>query len=234
MTRHHNEHRFPDAAGLVLALSGEIQTDLSEAITYRQSASLVVPGGKTPTPLFQALSKENLDWQNVWITLADDRWVAPTDEQSNERLVRSTLLQNVAAPAHFVPLKNAAATPEAGVEWAWRSLMRVPRPYDVVLLGMGEDGHFASLFPGSLGIARSLDRAEAATCVAMHAIATPHARISQNLAALLDARRIILHITGQTKWDIYQRAKTPGSLSELPVRALLQQQQVPVDVFWSP
>ncbi len=128
----------------------------------------------------------------------------------------------------------AAATPEAGLDWAWRSLTRMPRPYDVVVLGMGEDGHIASLFPGSLGIARALDANVAPACVAMHGLVAPHARISQNLAALLDARRMVLLITGDAKWSVYQRAKLAGPLSELPVRAIVQQQQTPIDVFWSP
>jgi 6-phosphogluconolactonase len=233
MTRF-REHRFPDAAALNLALAGEIQVELNEAIALRRAASLVVSGGKTPQALFQTLCKEKLDWNSVWVTLADERWVSPGDDLSNERLVRENLLQHEATGAHFVPLKNPAATPMAGVDWAWRSLMRVPRPYDVVVLGMGDDGHFASLFPTSLGVAKALDPNEQPNCVAIHSVATPHARISQNLSALLDARRIILHITGATKWDVYQRAKSSGSGNELPIRAVLQQQQTPLDVFWSP
>jgi len=230
----HHEHRFPDALALVRALAGEIQVDLQEAIAARGSASLVVSGGTTPRPLFAQLAQEKLDWQLVSITLADERWVDPASEQSNERSVRDHLLKERAAVARFIALKNPAPTPEAGTEWAWRALTRMARPYDLVVLGMGEDGHFASLFPTSLGIARALDSTAAAACVAMHSLAAPHARISQNLSALVDARRIVLHITGEAKWAVYQRAKQSGSLTELPVRALLQQQQTPIDIFWSP
>jgi 6-phosphogluconolactonase len=231
---HHREHRFPDATALALALSGEIQVDLQEAIAMRGAASLVVSGGKSPVTLFKQLSSETLDWNAVWITLADERWVDANSRDSNEHLVREHLLKSHAAAAHFVALKNPAPTPEAGVEWTWRSLTRMPRPYDIVVLGMGEDGHFASLFPGSLGIARALDVSAAPACLAMHGLVVPHARISQNLSALLDARRIVLHIAGDVKWHVYQRAKQSGPVNELPIRALLQQQQTPVDVFWSP
>jgi 6-phosphogluconolactonase len=230
----HHEHRFPDALALAHALSGEIQVDLQEAIAARGSAGLVVSGGTTPRQLFTQLSQEKLDWQHVAVTLADERWVDATSEQSNERSVREYLLKDQAMAARFVALKNPAATPEAGTEWAWRALTRISRPYDVVVLGMGEDGHFASLFPTSLGIARALDSAAPPACVAMHSLAPPHARISQNFAALLDARRIILHFTGEAKWQVYQRAKQSGSMTDLPVRALLQQQQTPIDIFWSP
>ena len=229
-----HEHRFPDSMALAHALSGEIQVDLAEAVAERKAASLVVSGGRTPLKLFHQLRNEKLNWQNVWITLADERWVETAAQASNERLVRENLLSGAAATAHFVGLKNPAPTPEAGVEWSWRALSRVPRPFDVVVLGMGDDGHTASLFPGSLALARALDPAAAPGCVAVNALAAPHARVSLNLAALLDARRIVLHIEGDAKWQVYHRARTPGSAAELPVRAILHQREVPVDVFWAP
>ena len=234
MHRWVHEHRFPDSLALVHALSGEIKVDLDEAIAARGAASLVVSGGRTPTRLFAHLAEEAVDWAQVWVTLADERWVDVTSDASNERLVREKLLTSRASAAHFVGLKNPAATPEAGADWATRALTRVPHPYDVVLLGMGEDGHTASLFPGSLALARALDKTLAPACIAVNALTAPHARISLNLAALLDARRIILHIEGESKWQVYQRARAAGSEAELPVRAVLHQKEVPVDVFWSP
>jgi 6-phosphogluconolactonase len=233
LLRHH-EHRFPDSHALMRALSGEIQVDLVEAIAAREAASLVVSGGTTPGGLFDQLCHEPLDWSRVWITLSDERWVEATSESSNENLVRTRLLNANASTARFIGLKNPAPTPEAGAEWSWRALTRMPRPYDVVLLGMGPDGHIASLFPSSLGVARAVDSSAQPTCVAMNALAPPHARISQNLAALLDSRRIVLLITGEEKWAVYQRAKAPGSVTELPVRAILHQQTTPIDVYWSP
>lgn len=231
---HSREHRFPDAHALAQALAGEIKVDLAEAIASRGAASFVVSGGATPVELFAQLSQETLDWANVWITLSDERWVDASTEQSNEYLVRNILLKGAAATARFVPLKNPAQTPEAGTEWAWRALTRMPRPYDVVLLGMGEDGHIASLFPSSISVSRALDSTAAAACVGIHGLKAPHARISQNLSALLDARRILLMIKGDAKWAVYQRAKHAGSSTDLPVRAILHQTQTPVDVYWSP
>lgn len=229
-----HEHRFPDPTALAHALAGEIRVDLEEAVGARRAASLVVSGGRTPKQLFKQLSTEQTDWKNVWITLADERWVDTASEDSNERLVRENLVTGAAAGARFVGLKNPAVTPEAGVEWSWRALSRVPRPFDIVMLGMGNDGHTASLFPGSMALARGLDVTVAPGCIAVNALAAPHARISLNLAAILDARRIVLHIEGDAKWQIYQRARTPGSTAELPIRAVLHQKEVPVDVFWAP
>lgn len=229
-----HEHRFPSAVALAHVLAAEIKVDLAEAITARGSASFVVSGGRTPETLFRQVRTETLDWDRVWITLADERWVDTASEQSNERLVREVLLQEQASTAHFIGLKNTAGTPEQGVEWAWRSIKRIPRPLDVVMLGMGDDGHFASLFPGSLGIIKALDLTATPGCVAMNALTAPHARISLNLSALLDARRIVLLLGGAEKWKVYERARLAGSSAELPVRALLQQKQVAIDVYWSP
>src|SRR5690606_7920347 len=146
--------------------------------------------------LFEQLRNEQLDWSKIWVTLADERWVETSSEDSNERLVRENLLVGQAAAAHFVGLKNPAPTPEAGADWATRALTRVPHPYDVVILGMGEDGHTASLFPGSMALLRGLDTSAAPGCLAVNALKAPHARVSLNLRALLDARRIVLHIEG--------------------------------------
>jgi 6-phosphogluconolactonase len=229
-----HEHRFPDPLALAHAMSGEIKVDLEEAMVARGAASLVVPGGRTPGRLFEQLRKEKVDWQKVWATLTDERWVETTDKDSNERLVRETLLLERAAAAHFVGLKNPAPTPEAGADWAGRALTRVPRPFDVVVLGMGEDGHTASLFPGSMALARALDASAPPGCVAVNALTAPHARISLNLSALLDSRRLMLLIEGNAKWQVYQRAAAPGSATELPIRAILHQREVPVDVYWAP
>ncbi len=228
------DHRFPDATALVHALAGEIKVDLEEAIAARGTASLVVSGGRTPLALFRQLKDEPLPWGRVVITLADERWVEALDENSNERLVRENLLTGEAATARFIGLRNPSASAADGLDWTWRGLSRIPRPFDVVMLGMGNDGHTASLFPDSPGLAQALDATAAPACVAMRAPVAPQERISLNLAALLDSRRIILQIGGTEKWHKYQEARTPGPMSELPVRGVLHQQQAPVDVFWAP
>jgi len=229
-----HDHRFPDSLALAHALSGEIKVDLQEAIAVRGVASLVVSGGRTPVKLFHQLRTEKLEWPKACVTLADERWVDVTADASNERLVREHLLTGPAADARFIGLKNPAPTPEGGADWATRALTRVPRPFDVVVLGMGDDGHTASLFPASLALPRALDPTAPPGCIAVNALAAPHARVSLNLAALLDSRRIVLHIEGDAKWQVYQRARQPGSAHELPVRAILQQKEVPVDVYWAP
>lgn len=231
---HPHEHRFPDSNALARALAGDIQVDLQEAIAARGHASIAVSGGRTPINLFHQLATEKLPWEKVSITLTDERWVDVQDPDSNERLVRAELLQQRAAVAQFIGLKNPAVTAAQGAEWAWRSLARLARPLDVVILGMGNDGHTASLFPTAPNLVEGLDTSRPPACIAIEASVKPQSRLSLNLNALLDTRRIVLHIEGEAKWAVYQSAKAHGPVTQLPIRAVLHQQDVPVDVFWCP
>jgi 6-phosphogluconolactonase len=227
-------HRYPDMDSLARDLAGQIAANLGASIAARGQASLVVSGGKSPVKLFESLRTQALDWRRVCVALADERWVEPADAASNERLVRELLLQDRAAAARFSGLKNGAPTPDLGAVSAWETFARVPRPFDAVLLGMGDDGHTASLFPGSPNLSRALNPSAAAGCTGMWAPVAPRPRLSLNLTALLDARRVLILINGQPKWQRYLAALEPGPVEEMPVRAVLRQQRTPVEVFWSP
>jgi len=226
--------RYPDLGALSTDLAQQIAEGLRAAIAARGLASLVVSGGRSPVGLFEQLRSQPLDWSRVCVALADERWVEPLDPSSNERLVRDVLLKDAAAAARFQGLKNAAPTPDLGVPDAWGTFARVPRPFDAVVLGMGDDGHTASLFPGSPQLAAALDPSAAPGCIGMLAPAEPRLRISLNLAALLDSRRIVILITGESKWRTYAVACGPGPAEEMPVRTVLRQKKIPVDVIWSP
>jgi 6-phosphogluconolactonase len=207
---------------------------LGAAIAARGLASLVVSGGRSPVRLFEILRSQPLDWSHVCIALADERWVLPTDTSSNEHLVRSVLLKDRAASARFHGLKNGAPTPDLGAVSAWETFARVPRPFDAVILGMGDDGHTASLFPGSPNLPSALNRAAVPGCVGMWSPVAPHPRLSLNLSALLDSRRIAVLITGESKSRTLRAALDPGPEHEMPIRAVLRQSRAPVEVMWSP
>jgi 6-phosphogluconolactonase len=228
-----NELRYPDASALSEALANRVAADLGLACLERGRASLVVSGGRSPAPFLENLSRRALPWEQIWVTLTDERWVDPEGPDSNQALVHRTLLQNAASRARFVPLKNEAPTPLAGEPACQDQLSRVPRPFDLVVLGMGEDGHTASLFPRAPQLEVALQRG-AKLCIAIDPVTAPHPRLSLTLGALLSTRRIALLISGKKKWDIYQLASQPGPERELPIRAILQQREVPVDVYWSP
>ncbi len=231
---HAHERPFADAAALTIALADEIAHTLRTAIVTRGQASLVVSGGRTPVALFNRLSTADLDWHHVSIVLADERWVDSDAASSNARLVRLELLRDKAALARFVDLKSDAESAAAGAALAWQRVASMTLPFDCVLLGMGDDGHTASLFPASPLIELALDASQPPACIAMQAPDPPCERLSLNLAALLDTRRIVLHIQGTTKWAVYQTAQTSAAILEMPIRAVLRQALVPVDVYWSP
>jgi 6-phosphogluconolactonase len=224
------EHAFENEAELIRSLAGEICDRLQDGVVERGRASLVVTGGTTPAALYGALSVSEAPWAKTFVTLTDERWVPARDAASNEALVRSRLLRGPAAKAHFNPLKTDDATPEYALEAADERVAAMPRGLDAVLLGLGEDGHIASLFPGSAALKTGLDAVSAQSVVAVEekgAAGSAH-RLSLTLSALTDARWIALMIRGEAK---RRRLRAPG---RTPVAALLRPPRVPVEVFWAP
>src|SRR6266478_2334983 len=226
--------RYADIETLSRELATLIAGSLTGAIPPRAPGLLIAPAVRSPVRLLKILRTQPLDWDRVCIALADERWVSPEDPASNERLVRDFLLKDHAASARFLGLKNGAPTPDLGAVSAWETFARVPRPFDAVILGMGEDGHTASLFPGSPNLPRALNRAAAAGCVGMWAPVAPQPRLSLNLTALLDSRRIAVLITGESKWRTYAAACASVPDHDMPIRAVLRQSRTPIDVMWSP
>jgi len=227
------ERQFSSSSDAAQALADAIAQALTAALDARGRASLVVSGGRSPIEFFHCLRDAALDWSRVWITLADERWVPDTDPDSNAGLVKQHLLQGAATAAHFLPLWNGAATPAAAI--TERSLpWQLPRPFDAVVLGMGEDGHTASLFPGAAGLADALDPAGPALLAAIDPPAAPHPRLSLTLAALLGSRHIHLPLAGAAKRAVFARALADCDPLRLPVAAVLCQSAVPVTAYLSP
>ena len=226
--------RFTNAQALESEVAGNIAAHLARAINARGHATLRVSGGHSPAGLFEQLHAQPLDWSRVSIALVDERWVEPTDPASNERFLRETLLRDRAASAHFVGLKNAAPSPDLGAAAAWETAGHIPTPADVTVLGMGDDGHMASLFPGSPNLESALDLAATAGYVGMRAPTAPQARLSLNLKALFDTRRVLILMLGESKLRTFAAACGAGPVEEMPVRAMLRQRQVPVEVVWAP
>ncbi|NOQ46877.1 MAG: 6-phosphogluconolactonase [Desulfobulbaceae bacterium] len=232
MTIDFNE--FPDRKSLTIELADQIGELLTRGIQHNGRASLAVSGGSTPVELFEKLSGLDIPWQKVVITLVDERWVEPTAADSNEHLVRNHLLQNRAAEATFIGMKNSAATAGAGEAECAQQLQQVAKPFDVLILGMGSDGHTASLFPGAEKLAGATDLNSGKTCMGIAPLTAPHERMTLTLPAILDSRQIYLHITGQEKNDVLQTAMAEGPANEMPIRFILRQQTTPVNVFWAP
>ncbi|MGY3040930.1 6-phosphogluconolactonase [Rhodanobacter sp. TND4EL1] len=228
-------HSFTDCQIQATALAERIAERLRSALTERGQAVLAVSGGNTPKKLFDRLSQEKLDWSRVQITLVDERWVPDTDERSNARLVKTLLLQHAAAAAQFIPLYTGAASPEAGLATADARIAALPLPFDAVVLGMGDDGHTASFFPGGDHLAEALDLDGQARVLPMHAADAGEPRITLTLPILLQTRALYLLVAGEKKRDLLADARLGlGAARDYPVRAVLTQQRVPVAVYWCP
>ncbi|PCI42180.1 MAG: 6-phosphogluconolactonase [Rhodospirillaceae bacterium] len=181
-------------------------------------ATLVVPGGRSAKAILPRLAKIDLDWEKVTVTLTDERWVPAHHSDSNERLVYESFIKTT--NAHFIGMKTKSETPEIAISEN-HPVLAIPRPFDVVFVGMGDDGHIASLFPkeriktGDLQTAQRPD----------------HPRISMTPTCLLNSRHIVLPILGQAKQSAFKRAQVPGPTLEFPVRHILHQDQVPVTII---
>lgn len=224
--------KFENTSALDAALSAKVSGMLSAAIETEGKASLVVSGGRTPVGFFHLLSQSDLDWSKVTIALADERWVDADHAASNEKLVRENLLINEAHKAEYLALKTSAECALDGEAECQQRLNTVGR-FTVVILGMGDDGHTASLFPGTETLARGLDMRSGADCIAVTPLDAPHQRMSMTLPRLLNTESLIIHISGASKQQVLAQANAGDDVMELPIRAILQQQATPVSIYWA-
>ncbi|MEL6683255.1 MAG: 6-phosphogluconolactonase, partial [Pseudomonadota bacterium] len=143
-----NVIEYPDAEMMMMDLADTLAGELKNCLLVHDHASLAVPGGTTPGPIFDSLCAADLDWARVHVMLTDERWVPESSDRSNTRLLRQRLLTERAAVAQYVPLYAEADTPEEKLP-ALAEALTPELPISVMLLGMGADMHTASIFPGA-------------------------------------------------------------------------------------
>jgi len=224
---------FDDALSLNEAAAGAVVSALETGIRLNGTASLVATGGRAPGPVYDLLALAPLDWKSVRVTLSDERWVDSSSSDSNARLVRERLLQHRAANAVFHPLRDGEPDPETAARHA-SALFHSWPALDVVMLGMGEDGHVASLFPGNPALELGLDPA-APACIAVPAgegRPPPQTRLSLTIRGLVTARLVVILTSGAAKRAVLERALEGGDPRELPVRAVLQS-ACAVRILWT-
>ena len=227
-------HSFPDPATLAESLAAAIADNLRSALAARAHASLALSGGNTPKRFLQALSRQALPWQDVIVTLVDERWVPESNERSNARLLRENLLHGAAAEARFLPLHRDTPEPEQALPEVERDLALLPSPFDALVLGMGNDGHTASFFPGGDRLADALDPATTARALPMRAPDAGEPRITLTLPPILAARHLYLHMEGTEKQRVLEDAITGNDAGAgYPVRSVLRHATSPVQVFYS-
>ena len=230
-------HEAADAHVLAGLLAAWVAERLLEGLDQRGQATLVVSGGSTPVPFFQALRELELDWQRVTVTLADERALPATHADSNARVVRTHLLQGRAAKARWLPCFESDPQPAqlgAACEALEGRLSALAWPVDVVVLGMGSDGHTASLFPRSAELLKALAEGGERHCLVAEVPEGPNVavrRLSWTPQALLSTRHLAIHTTGIAKRELLQRACMSDDVREMPIRLALWQEHVPCHLF---
>ncbi len=222
---------------LNVRLAQDIAQRLTAAIQARGFAVLSVSGGKSPVALFEAMRVIDIDWSRVRVTLVDERCVPRIHPDSNALLVQTHLLQDLAAKAQLVYMVASAAEPLGSLSAQAKAAsmaLSAAGVADVLVLGMGTDGHTASLFPEAPNLADALDLRNTQTCVSIELARppanAPYARITQTLAQILSARHIVLPLTGTDKLNTLKQAWKQATPA-LPISFVLQQTQTPVALW---
>ncbi|MBA6224844.1 6-phosphogluconolactonase [Colwellia sp. MB02u-18] len=214
------------------ALADKVAALLTAALDSKGKASIAVSGGSTPKGFFQALSKKKLAWEAITITLADERWVDIDSSDSNTKLVHEYLMQNEAVKAKFFYLKQGEILSDETLTDLNLAANQQLLPLDVLILGMGEDGHTASLFPCSDEITQCLAK-DSQALLKVTPKTAPHQRISFSFAALAQSKNTFLHISGISKKQVLAKAIAGQVCKEMPIRAFLQAPNINTQVYWA-
>ena len=224
-------HEFADRQAASIAAARALATRLETRLQADDRAGLVVSGGSTPVECFRALAVLPLPWSRVDVFLSDERWIEPASSDSNERLARETLLTGDAAAAHLVPVYSAGQSIDARCAELDAEIRARPAPFAATLLGMGNDGHFASLFPDADNLAEGLDPDSDARCIPVATAASPLRRVSLTVAALARSDAILVLIFGDDKRRVLEQARRGEG--DYPVASLLALASTPVTVYWA-
>jgi 6-phosphogluconolactonase len=213
---------FPNSEALAEAFADWTAKLLQQAVDARGEATLVVSGGTTPKRFFAALSQRDIDWSRVNIALADERRVPDDNPRSNAKLLRDNLLKDKAAEARFTPLADSRLTADQELAAAQARIADLPTPFDLVVLGMGDDGHTASWFPNGDHLAAAMDPGVRDLVLPMTAPDAPEPRLTLTARVILRARNLVLHIEGETKQKVLARALEDGPVADMPIRGVLR------------
>jgi len=224
------EHEFNDSESLVDSLSEDILDKLEKAILKNGKASLLVSGGSTPKPLFKKLSLSNISWNKVSIALCDERWVTSEHKDSNEKLVKDYLLVNNAVNAKFVPMYQKNIAIKDSEQVCSNVYKKELFPFDVLILGMGNDGHTASLFPKNIELKKSFE-IEEKLCISMTPSDAPHERMSLTKKAILSTKNLYLHFEGEEKRKVYKTVLEGIDSYEMPIASILNDKKK-VEVYY--
>ena len=224
------EHKFDSREAASVAIAARMAGLIGTRLSRDAAAHFVVGGGTTPERCFDFLSEYELDWDKVQVTLSDERWVPNDHDDSNERLVRDSMLKDAASAGHVLSIYKAGLSVDERSEE-----LQSRKPDDgfaCSMVGMGSDGHFASLFPDADCLIEGLRLDNPRFYMPVRTSASPHPRISMTLSALLDCDEVLLFFFGMEKLAVYDNAHTVDKT--YPITALLEQDKTPVSLSWAP
>lgn len=240
MNANYTFHKGADKPSLAEHLAGELSVEISNAIRGKGSAVLALSGGSTPKPLFEALANHDIDWSKVIITLVDERWVNEDHELSNAAFMKTYLLDKLPDSVRFVPLYQTAESVQASLPFVIADYLQAtgsnadaPRAFDIVILGMGSDGHTASFFPDASNVAELVDIDSNDALLSCNSPSTQVERVTWSLPVLLNTTFLALHFTGEEKRAVFETACDGGNATELPIRSALFQDRVGLNVYYA-
>ncbi|MFK3863925.1 6-phosphogluconolactonase [Pseudoalteromonas rhizosphaerae] len=231
------EKFFDSKDALTAELSTTLEQSLVNGIEADGRAVLMVSGGSSPAPAYKHLSNLALDWAKIDVAMVDERWVDAAHKKSNEAFIKSTLLQNHGAAANFITMKNNAETAQQGSAECEAAYQQLKRPFDVTILGMGPDGHTASLFPHAGGLQQGLETSQlvcAINAIESEVTGNITERMTLTLAAIAQSKVVKLLISGEEKFAVYKAAKAGGDENDMPLRAVLNHPTINIEVYWAP
>ncbi|MGO2127645.1 MAG: 6-phosphogluconolactonase [Pseudoalteromonas prydzensis] len=231
------EKFFDSKDALTAELSATLEQSLVSGIEADGRAVLMVSGGSSPAPAYKHLSNLALDWAKIDVAMVDERWVDAGHDKSNEAFIKSTLLQNHGAAANFITMKNNAETAQQGSAECETAYQQLKRPFDVTILGMGPDGHTASLFPHADGLECGLTTSDlicAINAIESDVTGSITERMTLTLAAIAQSKVVKLLISGEEKLAVYKAAKAGGDINDMPLRAVLNHPTINIEVYWAP
>ena len=226
------EYTFKTQYELIEILSKSIAGKIKKAIRTKGKATLIVSGGNTPKPLFKRLSEMSLGWEHVTVGLCDERWLPVSHQESNENMVKTHLLQGEAAKAKFIGMYIEDTDIEDAERFCENKIKNTLFPLDVIILGMGNDAHTASLFPDNDKLEEAYNLDSNKLCIAINPTTAPFDRMSLTLGAILSANSIYVHFEGEEKIAVYKKAIGGTDTYKMPIRSVLNQEKKDIEVYY--
>ena len=220
---------FEDASAQSQHLAQQVADILLQTIESDGHASLAVSGGSTPKQMFEQLSNIDIPWQHVTVSLVDDRWVEADHDDSNQKLIENSLLQNFAQNANFIPLYQQGLDASQAIARINLMFKQVRQPFDVILLGMGNDGHTASLFPCSEQVTQGMSTSE--LYLSTQPTTAPYSRRSLSAHASAASRHLFLQLKGLDKQQTLEKALRQKDELTMPIKRFLTKD---ITVLWCP